>query len=395
MKKNLITFEVFKESVNSWYPYINVNNELLMLSLFNHILNLDTKTFCKYNCKFPFIHKSIISKKFYIERGWSEEEAISFVYKLQQARSSYSILETKGHNIKAKSDKRKDDYNKSKHRLIEKGTYADVCKSKGNSSKWEFYLDKINPATNKKYTEEEAKLKINKKQRKFLDKMWNLKRLDDSLYINDTDIRYWLNKGYSKEAAADKIKERQHTFSLTKCIEKYGEIEGLKKFNERQKKWQMTMNSKSAEEKFEIYSKKLKNFKRYSKISVKLFEKVINLLNDDGIFIKAYYAGNEHFLRDYDHNTIKYYDLYFPDIKLLVEYHGSVFHPSLELNDVELKNWKCPISKVDGLNKRMQDNHKLELAKKHNLDILVLWEKDSNLEQILLEYIKEKINKQQ
>ena len=60
-----------------------------------------------------------------------------------------------------------------------------------------------------------------------------------------------------------------------------------------------------------------------------------------------------------------------------------------------MKNWKCPISKVDGLNKRMQDNHKIELANKHNLDILVLWEKDSNLEQILLEYIKEKINKQQ
>lgn len=60
----------------------------------------------------------------------------------------------------------------------------------------------------------------------------------------NTRLDYWLNKGYEYTEALQKLKERQTTFSLEKCIKKCGEIKGKKIWEERQKKWQNTLKSK-------------------------------------------------------------------------------------------------------------------------------------------------------
>jgi len=52
-----------------------------------------------------------------------------------------------------------------------------------------------------------------------------------------TRIEYYLNKGMTEEEAAIALTERQTTFSLEICIEKYGEEEGLKRWQERQNTW--------------------------------------------------------------------------------------------------------------------------------------------------------------
>ncbi len=59
---------------------------------------------------------------------------------------------------------------------------------------------------------------------------------------------YWIKKGFNMCEAIQKVKERQSTFSLGKCIDSHGEIEGLKVFNNRQMEWQETLNNKSQEE---------------------------------------------------------------------------------------------------------------------------------------------------
>jgi hypothetical protein len=61
-------------------------------------------------------------------------------------------------------------------------------------------------------------------------------------------LEYWIDKGYNEEEAKNKVKESQSTFSLEKCIEKYGIIEGLEVWENRQEKWQTTLNSKTVEE---------------------------------------------------------------------------------------------------------------------------------------------------
>lgn len=48
---------------------------------------------------------------------------------------------------------------------------------------------------------------------------------------------YWIKKGYTEKEAISIVSEKQETFSLKKCIEKYGEIEGKRKWIDRQERW--------------------------------------------------------------------------------------------------------------------------------------------------------------
>lgn len=66
--------------------------------------------------------------------------------------------------------------------------------------------------------------------------------------INTVSIDYWLKQGFSEEDAKKMQSERQSTFSLEKCLKKYGEKEGIRIFNERQDKWQNTLNKKPQDE---------------------------------------------------------------------------------------------------------------------------------------------------
>lgn len=55
---------------------------------------------------------------------------------------------------------------------------------------------------------------------------------------------YWLDKGFSEEDAIKIVSERQSTFSLDKCVEKYGEEEGRRRWQDRQDKWQETLSKR-------------------------------------------------------------------------------------------------------------------------------------------------------
>lgn len=58
-------------------------------------------------------------------------------------------------------------------------------------------------------------------------------------------IEHYLAKGYSETDSILMLKNRQTTFSKEKCIKKYGEHEGLKIWQNRQEKWQKTLQSKT------------------------------------------------------------------------------------------------------------------------------------------------------
>ena len=74
--------------------------------------------------------------------------------------------------------------------------------------------------------------------------------------IQSNQLGYWLKQGLSEIEAKQKLKERQTTFSLDKCIERYGEEKGLKVFKKRQEKWQNTLKNKPQEEVDEMSRKK-------------------------------------------------------------------------------------------------------------------------------------------
>lgn len=89
-------------------------------------------------------------------------------------------------------------------------------------------------------TEEEKQQKINEVHSK-------ISKSNKENGNNDCTLEYYLKRGYNENEAKRLLSERQSTFSLEKCIERYGE-EGLIIFNQRQQKWQKTLQSKPKEE---------------------------------------------------------------------------------------------------------------------------------------------------
>jgi len=57
----------------------------------------------------------------------------------------------------------------------------------------------------------------------------------------NTSIQYWLDKGYDEEAARKKLSKRQATMSLEKCIERHGEVEGLRIWERHRSNWMTKM----------------------------------------------------------------------------------------------------------------------------------------------------------
>lgn len=114
---------------------------------------------------------------------------------------------------------------------------------------------------------------IQKKLRKNNYKEW-AKKMPNTKY-------YWLEQGYSEKEAIKKVTERQTTFSKEICIEKYGEKEGLKIWQDRQDKWQHTLNKKPNYEKNRINKNKnswnalsyKERIKRLNKLKQTMYDK--------------------------------------------------------------------------------------------------------------------------
>ena len=105
------------------------------------------------------------------------------------------------------------------------------------------------------YSEDEAKEKVSIVQSKNSKKR-HAKPIENRKHEFNTCIEYYTKRGMSIEEAKIALIDRQATFSLEKCIERYGEDLGNIEFEKRQTKWQETLNSKSDEEKEEINKKR-------------------------------------------------------------------------------------------------------------------------------------------
>lgn len=119
-------------------------------------------------------------------------------------------------------------------------------------------------------------------------------------------VDYWINLGYDEETAIKKVSEIQSTFSYEKCIEKYGVTDGKKVFNERQEKWQNTLESKSDDEKYKINIKKGRIEKPFAN---NLY--LISIMINDIKYLKIGVSTNiENRLSMYKNNEIEILKIY-------------------------------------------------------------------------------------
>ncbi|WP_407308185.1 hypothetical protein [Acinetobacter sp.] len=196
------------------------------------------------------------SEKYWLQRGWTAEEAIlkGRERKLAGVRKTDNILSPFGR---------------------------------------ERWLVKINPNTGVFYTVEEADRERNslrpirkeywlargksedeavEQAKEAKDKNNRNGGTKDSKYAQRT-IGYYIVRGHTQEEAEKLLAEAQATFSLEKLVKKYGEEEGKRRWKERQDKWQKTLNDKPFEEQEAINQKKTYK-KGQSTISKKLFTQI-------------------------------------------------------------------------------------------------------------------------
>jgi G:T-mismatch repair DNA endonuclease (very short patch repair protein) len=179
--------------------------------------------------------------------------------------------------------------------------------------------------------------------------------------VHSTQIGYWIKKGFTEEDAKLKVKERQSTFSKKICIEKYGEKEGLKKWEKRQEKWQETLNNKSQEEINEINKKRISNGFSISKNEIKIF----NFLIQQGFQL-------QHSQTIKNKNNQRYIvDFVFKN--KIIEYNGDYWHCNPSIYSPTYFNKRIHQTAQE---KWIKDKKRIEDLKNMGYIVLVVWEHD-------------------
>ena len=168
---------------------------------------------------------------------------------------------------------------------------------------------------------------------------------DDKL---PTQLKYWIARGYDEDEAREMLAERQRTFTLEKCIERYGEEEGKRIYEDRQIRWQNTLNSKPPEEIERINRAKM-NFgpqkKGYSLISQELFWEIHKAIKNDFKNIRFATLDPETNERSENNNELHihcgnycyFLDFYIEDINVDIEFDGDRWHGTTERVEKDLK----------------------------------------------------------
>ncbi len=132
----------------------------------------------------------------------------------------------------------------------------------------------------------------------------------------EPQLQYWINKGFTIDEAIVLRSDRQKTFSLEKCIQKYGEIDGLQRWKDRQIKW-ISNNKKS----------------NFSKVSQKLFIELYNARPDlrDKMFFATLNVDKEIDMSgtNFETKIVLEKIIIRPDFivnKSIIEFDGTYYH---------------------------------------------------------------------
>lgn len=306
---------------------------------------------------------SLVSKNYYICRGYSEEYAIKTISEYQNITSEASYIKRYGEeegkkkyqeHIGLVSKKSKEYFATHEHQLS--------------------YSKTINPSTGEYYTKEECLEKMKENFRKGSDKMSQL--FKEGKVFTIWQPEYWLRQGYSEKEAKDIIYSKMAHNSIEYFVGKYGEKEGLERYNARMKKFLETWNSKSDDELADIYKRRTKVPHKTSKASKTFFENCMETLYKEyNITLgKVFYDDNEYYLYDKENKSLYFYDFCDMENKIIVEYNGYKFHPYKNVQGDDLKNWRSLFFGIEGEYQRKRDFDKQKLAESMGFKYLVVWD---------------------
>lgn len=222
-------------------------------------------------------------------------------------------------------------------------------------------------------TEEEAQQKVVEIQKDRSFKSPSSKKGVKGFSIRTKE--YWMKKGYTEEEARQRISNIQIGNGLPWYISRYGTVEGKKRYDQRIRKW-LESYKKALENDPTINERKVVKFCNASKQSLKVLMPVYDKYKHKIRIYLGIDGNNEYFLRD--GNSILFYDFTIPEIKLIVEYNGSKFHPNKNLlTEEELANWKSLFSNEDAGTVIAKDIAKKKIAEHHGYTLLTVWDTDN------------------
>lgn len=186
---------------------------------------------------------------------------------------------------------------------------------------------------------------------------------------NTCQVKYWIKKGYSEEEAKQKVSERQSTFTLEKCITKYGEEEGIRRYTERQTKW----SAKIEEQYRQGLFSKTPNF--VSNFEMDMVDSIIDKLLLDLDIDDIYCYKNRQFILKNDNEECKNYRFLY-DFKFenkIIEFNGDYWHMNPDIYDSDVVNSYKNISaeeiwKIDEI--------KRQCALNNGYEVLTIWERE-------------------
>ena len=193
---------------------------------------------------------------------------------------------------------------------------------------------------------------------------------------NTNQIKYWINKGYSYEEAKQKVSERQSTFTLEKCIAKYGEEEGTRRYTERQTKWSAKVEAMYQQGMFSKVPL-TQNSSIFSKFEKDMVDSIINELDLDLDIDDINCYRNSQFqlsnVNEECSNKIFSYDFKFEN--KIIEFNGDFWHMNPDMYD---SDYSHPYTNLSAEEKWKIDEIKCQCAIENGYDVLTIWESEYN-----------------
>lgn len=329
--------------------YEKLLNELLPISKINNN-QVKIKKYVIKKLNIPSMGR--MTKNYWLSRGWTEAESI-FKSSQENIKSVSKAPRLSPFSIEFWEEKlnQKTGVNYTRDEAI-------FERNKRRPINAEYWMEKG-------YSEDESiSLALSTKHENNIKGAKNISSQDKEILKSNSNrcVEYWLLRGYSVDEATKMISSIQSTFSLKKCVEKYGTEEGTQRWSDRQEKWLESMNNKTQEEKNRI--NKLKVAKGFS---VSSFE---NELFD---IFKSYDidVSGQYMIRDTERKKRCVFD--FRVGNKLIEFNGDFWHCNPILYD---SSYFHPRMKKTAKEIWERDSERLKFAEDMGYEVLVVWEHD-------------------
>jgi hypothetical protein len=242
------------------------------------------RSYMKSKIKMPKIGKNSIG--YWLSRGWSQKESNEKRKKLKKIKPSPMSV----------------NFWIAKDMTIEDAEFKVKSQRKTNKEFW----------ISKGFSETDSIEKVKEFQKSNSEKLL-MKRKNDAEYDkairdnNTTSINYWIKKGYTEEESKLKLKERQTTFSLQKCIEKYGDKNGTAVWQRRQDKWSDSLKKSDYNGRDRKDSKTISYFKnKFGENWIEFYIKSIHFTQRKNIYYLLSFENFQDMIDTLLGNNLKY-----------------------------------------------------------------------------------------